>query len=278
MTLPPVRPRERAVWVRERVPQWRLLRALLFRAKNIFDSMGLKIALHNGNRRRHPRETHVGIARKLTIRLIGETGVYREGMPVLLPQSRKTRGLLAYLALADRRHRREDLCELLWDTPGDPRAALRWSLSKLRSLLRIGTSTALLTERHTVGLDFTLLSVDVLEVRSTMSGRPDEVTDEALADLETRFSGGYLNGLEDLGNRSYQLWLEAERKSLPELHREIIGELMTRTTLSATTRLRLAGKRVCAGPPPRCFQHPVSGSEVADLRLERSAPGIRQSS
>ena len=225
--------------------------------------MDLKSALHSANRRRHPRETYVDIARKLSIRLIGETGVYREGMPVLLPQSRKTRGLLAYLALADRRHRREDLCELMWDTPGDPRGALRWSLSKLRSLLRIGTSTGLLTEMDTVGLDFTLLSVDVLEVRSIMSGRPDEVTDEVLADLETRFAGGYLNGLEDVGNRGFQLWLEAERKSLRELHREIISELMTRTTLSATTRLRLAGKRVALDP-----LHDASNIQYLALTLQ----------
>ena len=39
-----------------------------------------------------------------------------------LPPSKKTRALLAYLALGARPYRREHLCELLWELPDDPRA------------------------------------------------------------------------------------------------------------------------------------------------------------
>jgi DNA-binding SARP family transcriptional activator len=72
--------------------------------------------------------------KRLQIQLLGESLVIDGSTPRALPRSRKTRGLLSYLALENRRHRREDLCELLWELPNDPRAALRWSLSKPRQL------------------------------------------------------------------------------------------------------------------------------------------------
>lgn len=71
----------------------------------------------------------------LDIRFLGEFKLLRDGREVPLPPSRKTRALLAWLALHRRRYRREQLCELLWEVPDDPRGSLRWSLSKLRRLL-----------------------------------------------------------------------------------------------------------------------------------------------
>jgi pimeloyl-ACP methyl ester carboxylesterase len=56
--------------------------------------------------------------------------VVRAGSPVALPQSKRARALLAYLRADGRRHRRERLCAMLWELPDDPRAALRWSLSR----------------------------------------------------------------------------------------------------------------------------------------------------
>ena len=71
----------------------------------------------------------------LEIRLLGELEVWRDGAALALPQSKKTRALLAYLALQRAPQRRDALCELLWEMPDDPRAALRWSLTKIRPLL-----------------------------------------------------------------------------------------------------------------------------------------------
>ena len=73
----------------------------------------------------------------LEVRVLGELEVIRDGAPVTLPPSRKTRALLAYLALTRAKHRREELCEMFWDVPDDPRGALRWSLSKIRPLSTI---------------------------------------------------------------------------------------------------------------------------------------------
>ena len=72
---------------------------------------------------------------KLQLILLGELGLRRDGGAIPLPASRKTRALLAFLALNPKPQRRDNLCELLWQDTDDPRAALRWSLSKLRALL-----------------------------------------------------------------------------------------------------------------------------------------------
>ena len=71
----------------------------------------------------------------LQIQLLGELGVYRDGERLGLPPSKKTRALLAYLVATRRPHTRAQLCALLWDGPDDPRAQLRWSLTKVRPLV-----------------------------------------------------------------------------------------------------------------------------------------------
>src|SRR5262249_26462550 len=74
------------------------------------------------------------------IRLLGELGIRGNGKWVELPASKKTRALLGYLIVSRRSHTRDQLCELLWDIPDDPRAALRWSLTKIRPLVDRGTT------------------------------------------------------------------------------------------------------------------------------------------
>src|SRR5262245_65906417 len=62
----------------------------------------------------------------LTLKFLGDIEVVRGGERLDLPLSRKTRALLAYLALNRRAFRREHPCELLWEIPDDPRGSLRW--------------------------------------------------------------------------------------------------------------------------------------------------------
>ena len=71
----------------------------------------------------------------MELRLLGPMALLRDGRPLALPASRKTRALLAYLAVSGKPERRERLCQLFWEMPDDPKGALRWSLSKLRGLL-----------------------------------------------------------------------------------------------------------------------------------------------
>ena len=59
------------------------------------------------------------------LRLLGAMALTRDGADVPLPASRKTRALLAYLAVTNRAHSRDRLCAMFWPIPDDPRAALR---------------------------------------------------------------------------------------------------------------------------------------------------------
>ena len=100
----------------------------------------------------------------LTLRVLGDLEVIRGDAVLELPPSRKTRGLLAYLALTERPQRREQLCELLWEIPDDPRGSLRWSLSKIRKLVDDEERQRIIADRSTVAFDTSSVDIDVLSL------------------------------------------------------------------------------------------------------------------
>ena len=105
------------------------------------------------------------------VRMLGRLTIWRRGAPLTLPASRKVRALFAYLALAPRPMTRSQLCELLWDVPNDPRGELRWSLSKVRSLVDERGRPRVQTRADTVWLDLSDCLVDAIEVaRATGEG------------------------------------------------------------------------------------------------------------
>src|SRR5262245_42063577 len=103
--------------------------------------------------------------------MLGRLTIWRRGTPVTLPAAGKVRGLLAYLALATRPVARNQLCELLWDVPNDPRGELRWCLSKIRGLVDERGRRRVQTRGDTVSLDLSDSLVDAIEVaRATGEG------------------------------------------------------------------------------------------------------------
>jgi DNA-binding SARP family transcriptional activator len=86
----------------------------------------------------------------LEIRVLGDFVVLRNGENVCLPPSRKTRALLAYLAVTNHPQHRDRLCTMFWDVPDDPRGALRWSLSKIRQIVNSNGQGALVTDGRMV--------------------------------------------------------------------------------------------------------------------------------
>src|SRR5262245_19755935 len=132
----------------------------------------------------------------LTIRVLGEFEILKGETQQDFPQSRKTRALLAYLILTGRRHRRERLCDLLWDLPDDPRAALRWSLSRLRSLVDEPGHERIVADREYVFFDAKGATVDLLEIRKELAGtNADAFPTEHLLELAAQFRGELLEGL-----------------------------------------------------------------------------------
>jgi DNA-binding SARP family transcriptional activator len=164
----------------------------------------------------------------LQIRLLGELQVLHGGRRLALPPSKKTRALLGYLLLNPRPQRRERLCELFWDVADDPRAALRWSLSKLRELLDGAPALRLLADREQVAVDMQGMAVDALTLKQLLAGGPETASDATLQQALPLFRGELLEGLELPEFLAYNAFCVAERSALRELHRRVLSTLLGR--------------------------------------------------
>jgi pimeloyl-ACP methyl ester carboxylesterase/DNA-binding SARP family transcriptional activator len=155
----------------------------------------------------------------LMLRVLGRMELARDDSAVPLPQSKKTRALLAYLAMTGRAHSRDKLCELFWDVPDDPRGSLRWSLSKLRLLVN---------EDGAVALDCADMRVDLLAVRDAIGEDFDEAPLETLVGGLEAFRGPFLEGIELERCPGFRSWLVAEREQARILHARSLFQLANR--------------------------------------------------
>jgi DNA-binding SARP family transcriptional activator len=166
------------------------------------------------------------------IRLIGELVVARDGTPLVLPASKKTRALLAYLAATARPQLRERLCALLWDGPDDPRAALRWSLTKLRPLVDDEAAPRLVADRDRVELVANGAMIDLAAIRAVIPGGTAagvaRATTDALAAVAPLVRGELLEGLDLPDCYRYDEWLRSEREATRRLGITILATLVAR--------------------------------------------------
>jgi pimeloyl-ACP methyl ester carboxylesterase/DNA-binding SARP family transcriptional activator len=152
----------------------------------------------------------------------------RDGAALSLPQSKKTRALLAYLAVTGRPHSRDKLCEMFWDVPDDPRGSLRWSLSKLRTLVNDDRVERMQADRESVSLDCTGMGVDLLTIRDAIGEDFDGAPVDVLAGGLDAFRGPFLEGIELERCSSFQSWLVAEREQARILHARSLFQLAHR--------------------------------------------------
>ncbi len=203
----------------------------------------------------------------LQIRLLGGMEVVRGGEPLVLPPSKKTRALLVYLVMTGRAHRRERLCDLLWDVPDDPRGALRWSLSKLRPLVDDPQRPRIIAGRDTVAFDADGISVDLLDIRRRLAAGIDSASTEQLTDLVNQFRGEFVEGLELPNCYDFHAWCTAEREEVRALQTAILRALIS----------RLAARADVALPHARALVQidPLSGDAQAELLRLLAATGRR---
>ncbi|MCB2068484.1 MAG: hypothetical protein KDF67_01960, partial [Ottowia sp.] len=175
----------------------------------------------------------------LQLTLLGELGLRREGGAIPLPASRKTRALLAFLALNPKPQRRDSLCELLWQDTDDSRAALRWSLSKLRALL----GDALASDRDSIELRRADLAIDLDEAHALLGSHGD-ADPQRLRQLEAGLDAGYLPGIDCSGSAGFELWLESERAALRVLHGRLLEQLQKLSGDDPARAIHYARKRV----------------------------------
>ena len=148
----------------------------------------------------------------LKVRLLGEFALLDGTEELPLPASRKTRAMLAYLLRSPRPVRRERLCELFFELPDDPRAALRWSLSKIRSTLG-PHANLLVAKADQVGLTAGV-ATDLVELERGIeaASSPVEVEQLTAAALEPPLAGLDIDGLAD-----WNAWLAAERSEIDRI-------------------------------------------------------------
>src|SRR5262245_20908217 len=164
----------------------------------------------------------------LELKFLGQLEVVRAGERIALPPSKKTRALLAYLALNPRTFRREHLCELLWEIPDDPRGSLRWSLSKLRQLVDDEARCRLVADPVGVRLDTADIETDIASLSSLTDeplGRGPHTPREAAA---TRHGGVPLAGLDLPNFHDYSTWLTGERELATRAQLRLLRALLRR--------------------------------------------------
>ncbi|WP_050588061.1 transcriptional regulator [Mesorhizobium sp. L103C131B0] len=166
--------------------------------------------------------SHQGVV----VRLFGPPTIARDGVPVVLPASRKLRALLAYLALAPHPVGRGKLCELLWDVPNDPRGELRWCLSKLRAALDEPGRRRIETSGDTIALDLDGISVDVLDVAAAAAAGIETLEPTRLQLLSDLFVGDFLEGLEIDRSPLFNNWLTAQRRRFGSCQAAILEHLV----------------------------------------------------
>lgn len=174
------------------------------------------------------------------INLLGEPEVVRGAERIPLPQSKKTRALLAYLAVTGKTHRRDRLCALFWDIPDDPRGALRWSLSKLRGIVNDEVADRIVADRETVAFDPAGAEIDLLAVRERLEGGLAELSIDELRKIAERFRGEFLEGLELDSCPDFQSWCMAEREDMRGRHIAVLEALVERLAADHETALPYA--------------------------------------
>lgn len=184
----------------------------------------------------------------LELKFLGNLEVIRDGQRLELPPSRKTRALLAYLALNPRVFRREHLCELFWEVPDDPRGSLRWSLSKLRRLVDDDSRQRIVADRINVGFDATDVAIDIAALKAWTDEELDHRPLEQLEDAAARFCGSPLEGLELPNFHDFDAWYVSERECVARAQTRLLAALVRRLQATPDRALPYARELVRLSP------------------------------
>jgi TolB-like protein/Tfp pilus assembly protein PilF len=185
------------------------------------------------------------------INVLGPLEIHVAGEPVELPASRKTLALLAILALEVRPIQKDRLCDMLWDVPDDPRGALRWSLSKIRTLLA-DQRDLLKTTRDTAALDPADFNLDWSKIASAVQ-RLSAIPTEELLQLNQCFRGEFLQGLNLSRCAQFDAWLMSREEQARRWHCDVLLALCGRANLDGLKALELARQLTQLAPENEQF-------------------------
>lgn len=197
----------------------------------------------------------------LRLTVLGDLRLWRGPDPVALPPSRKTRALLAYLALTARPHRRERLCEIFWDLPDDPRGSLRWALSKIRALVNTDRPRVK-ADRERVSLTFDPAEVDLLDIRRLLQPSAPGLAPDRLKQIADGLGHPLLDGLELPHSDAFSAWLAAEREDVSRLRLSVLERITRGAVPGDPDALKWLRDRVAADP----LSHEAVGVLVQGLK------------
>ena len=210
---------------------------------------------------------------KLELHVLGDLEVVRDGETLALPPSRKTRALLAYLALNERSLRREQLCELLWEIPDDPRGSLRWSLSKIRKLVDEPGASRIIADRNSVSFDADGVDIDVKTLCSIAGSNIETLSTEGLQLATDLYRGDFLEGLDLADFHDFYTWCIGERERAARCQASLLKELLARLKAEPEQALDYANQLVTLTP----FDQSARATLIALLlRLDRQPEAEQQ--
>ncbi len=175
---------------------------------------------------------------EIEISLFGELRIAVAGREIALPASKKTRALLGFLIATGRPHRRERLCELFWDLPDDPKASLRWALSKLRKVVDTQQKAHIVADRERVFFDPQGVRIDFHEIRALLQNKSFTPALSILEDKARTMEDQLLGGLDNAGVEAFDAWLTAERIDAESTYLDLLHRILTHPDLSP-----IAGRR-----------------------------------
>lgn len=184
----------------------------------------------------------------LNIRLLGTLELRRGDAELPLPPSRRTRALLGYLVATAAPQPRSALCDLLWEGPDDPRAALRWSLTKLRAIVDDGPVQRLLADREKAGFAALRCQIDTQRVQALLAGGVEAVALPALEEAARLLQGEFLDGLDLPACYRFHHWCMAERERHGTLRRQVLDALVERLAPQPERALPYGHAMVAADP------------------------------
>src|SRR5262252_3825683 len=169
---------------------------------------------------------------RLYLRLFGTLQFETDGGRVFVLPTKKTKALLAYLALyGGQPHERAKLAALLWEDSGEMQAreSLRQSLSLLRKVLSPAHAHALITRGDTVELKSGALLVDAVEFGRLVAD--GEVA--SLGQAVQLYQGKFLEGF-DLRGSEFEGWLSSVRQQLNEKAIGALNKLLSHDVAAGT--------------------------------------------
>ncbi|BFM13248.1 hypothetical protein R50072_34010 [Simiduia litorea] len=171
----------------------------------------------------------------ITIKTLGEFRLFKNNEEISLPKSKRSRALLAFLAMTARPHRRDRLCEIFWEIPNDPRGALRWSLSKIRPLINDTTTERLIADRERVALLTPDIELDIHVMDKKISEHTLSI--DEIKTLLKQLEEPFLMGIDLPSQSLFQRWLESERHEINKMYGRALAKLSLHPNLTPHEKL-----------------------------------------